>query len=193
MVRIFFIILMRLRIDYKLKIIWKNSDNQNKEISANYNIYNFGINSNKDNFVVEFPNLETNKDHPFPNNIIVFDANGKILHTVEFPFFDHQLINQKLIKVEETNKCDGKRFYPSPYNSSTSSTIFMRKNILIQFSSFTLEEKKKLEQLNIAVNIQSDIKCKFSCVGWEETRLFNLYEGKFSDAFNPEMLDGLYI
>jgi len=27
--------------DYKLKIIWKNYDNQNKEISANYNIYNF--------------------------------------------------------------------------------------------------------------------------------------------------------
>lgn len=91
---------------------------------------------------MEFLNIETNKDHPFPNNIIVFDANSKILHTVEFLFFDHQLINQKLIKVEETNKWDGKRFYPSPYKSITSSTIFMRKDILLKFFSFTLEEKK---------------------------------------------------
>lgn len=58
--------------------------------------------------MVEFLNSDTNKGHPFPNNIVVFDAND--------------------------------------------------------------------------VNLQNDIKCIFSCVGWEETRLFN-----------PEILDGLYI
>ena len=188
-----------LKINYlvrKLGVKWKYNGEEKKIITKKFNLYNFQISNKEDRLITVYPKDNFNSVYSFPNNIVVYSPNAEVIKVVEFPFMDYDRVynpktkTQELIRIEAKEREDNKKFEQGeiigPFFNKTklyNGIMIDRKELLIQFEKYTIQETEQLNKMGVKIDIKTHIKTILSCQGWEEYKYFDPYQGVFSQSY----------